>query len=140
MVAHFRIGVEASWSWLEKGHRKGPCDGVDGTVKKLADNLITTSKIFDSAESFYCEVSQATNVMILLRTEEADIEASTCKIKSWVSVAVPGLKETHMIVGTEGDIWTKPTSCFHGCCYTAPKFTPIVMGRKDQRWSYRKNR
>ena len=85
MVAHFRIifGVEASWSWLEKGHRKG---GVGGAVKKLADNLIKTAQIIDSAENFYREVSQATDVMILLRTEEADIESSACEIKScaWV--------------------------------------------------------
>ena len=47
MVAHIRIifGVEASWSWVEKGHGKGPCDGVGGAVKKLADNHIKTTKI-----------------------------------------------------------------------------------------------
>ena len=68
--------------------------------------------------------------MILLRTEEADIESSACEIKSWASVSVPGLMETHMIVGTEGYIWTKPTSCFHACCYTTPKFTPNCDGWK----------
>ena len=53
MVAHFRIlfVLEASWAWLEKGHEKWPCDGVGGAVKKLADNLIKTAKIIDSAES-----------------------------------------------------------------------------------------
>ena len=132
MVAQFRIifGVEASWSWLEKGHGKGLCDGVGGAVKKLADNLMKTAKINDSAENFYREVSQATDVMILLRTEEANIESSACEIKSWASVSVPGLMETHMIVGTEGYIWTKPTSCFHACCYTSPKFTPNCDGWK----------
>ena len=68
--------------------------------------------------------------MILLRMEEADIEASACEINSWDSVAVPGLMDTHMIVGSEGYIWTKPTSCFHASCYTAPKFTPNCDGWK----------
>ena len=117
-------------SWLEKGRRNGPCDGVVGTVKKLADTLIKTAKIIDSAKRFYHEVSHATDVMILLRTEEGDIEASACEIKSWDSVAVPGLMETHMIVGPAGYIWTKPTRCFHACCYTAPKFTPNCDGWK----------
>ena len=47
MVAHIRIifRVEASWSWLEKGHGKGPCNGVGSAVKKMADNLIKTTKI-----------------------------------------------------------------------------------------------
>ena len=130
MVAHFRILFGAEASWLEKGHGKGPCDGVGGAVKKLADNLIKTAKIIDSSERFYREVSQATDVMILLRTQEADMEASACEIKSWASVSVPGLMETHMIVGTEGYIWTKPTSCFHACCYTAPKFIPNCDGWK----------
>ena len=111
------------------GTEMGLCDGV-GAVKKRADNLIKTAKIIDSAESFYREVSQATDVMILLRMEEADIEASACEIKSWASVVVPGLMETHMIIGTEGYIWTKPTSCFHACCYTAAKFTPNCDGWK----------
>ena len=132
MVAHFRIlfGVEASWSWLEKGHGMGPCDSVGGAVKKMADNLIKTAKIIDSAESFYCEVSQAIDVMVLLRTEETDIEATAFEIKNWASAAVPGLMETHMIIGTEGYIWTKPTSCIHACSYTAPKYTPNSDGWK----------
>ena len=95
------------------GHRKGPCDGVGGAVKSW---LIKTAKIIDPAENLYREVSQATDVIILLRMEEADIEASACEIKSWASVAVSGLMETHMIVGTEGYIWTKPTSCIHAYC------------------------
>ena len=105
-------------------------DGVGGAVKKLADNLIKTAKIIDSAENLYREVSQATDVMILLRMEEADIESSACEIKSWASVCMPGLMDTHMIVGTEGYIWTKPTSCFHAYCYTTPKFTPNCDGWK----------
>ena len=73
------------------GQGKRLCDGVGDAVQKLADNLIKTLKIIDSVESFCREISQATDVMILSRTEEADIEASSCEIKSCAWVDGDGL-------------------------------------------------
>lgn len=30
-------GIKATWLYFEAGHGKGPCDGVGGTAKRLAD-------------------------------------------------------------------------------------------------------
>ena len=34
------FGVRASWQYSEAGHGKGPCDGVGGTTKRLADSAV----------------------------------------------------------------------------------------------------
>ena len=33
------------WNWLEAGHDKGPCDGVGGSIKKIADNLVKSGHL-----------------------------------------------------------------------------------------------
>ena len=38
------IGVKAAWHYLEAGHGKGPCDGVGGTSKRMADAAVTQGK------------------------------------------------------------------------------------------------
>ena len=42
------FGTSASWHCLETGHGKGPCDGVGGAVKKLADNAMKKNIITDT--------------------------------------------------------------------------------------------
>ena len=51
------FGVELSWTYLEAGHGKGPCDSVGGEVKGVADQevnkvhyiYITTNTIKEKA-------------------------------------------------------------------------------------------
>lgn len=47
-------GIRASWLYFEAGHGKGPCDGVGGTAKRLADMAVKRhSAIIQSADDFY---------------------------------------------------------------------------------------
>ena len=34
---HIMFGTTSTWHWLEAGHGKGPCDGIGGSVKKMAE-------------------------------------------------------------------------------------------------------
>ena len=34
------FGIPASWHYFEAGHGKGPCDGVGGTTKRMADEAV----------------------------------------------------------------------------------------------------
>ena len=34
------FSVKASWNYFEAGHGKGPCDGIGGTAKRMADEAI----------------------------------------------------------------------------------------------------
>ena len=31
------FGIEARWKYFESGHGKGPCDGIGGSVKRMAE-------------------------------------------------------------------------------------------------------
>ena len=47
------FNTSASWQWLETGHGKGPCDGVGGAVKKMAENAVQKGAIISEAD-FFC--------------------------------------------------------------------------------------
>ncbi len=47
-------GMKASWTYFEAGHGKGPCDGVGGTAKRLADMAVRRQAIvIQTAQDFY---------------------------------------------------------------------------------------
>ncbi|KAJ8050563.1 hypothetical protein HOLleu_03812 [Holothuria leucospilota] len=52
---HYTIfdGVYATWNYFESGHGKGPCDGVGGTVKRLADDAVKRGAVMQNANDFY---------------------------------------------------------------------------------------
>ena len=54
--------VSASWNYFEAGHRKGPCDGVGGLVKRMADKAVKQQKVVieDAQDFFSC--TQAAHV------------------------------------------------------------------------------
>ncbi|CAC5416239.1 unnamed protein product [Mytilus coruscus] len=33
-------GIQARWNYFESGHGKGPCDGLGGTIKRMADEAV----------------------------------------------------------------------------------------------------
>ena len=39
------FNVGASWNYFEAGHRKDPCHGVGGTVKRIADDVVREQKV-----------------------------------------------------------------------------------------------
>ena len=46
-------GMLAVWNYFESGHGKGPCDGLGGTVKRLADDAVRQGKaVIQDAKDF----------------------------------------------------------------------------------------
>ena len=37
---HTILGTTSTWHLLEEGHGKGPCDGIGGSVKKMAETAV----------------------------------------------------------------------------------------------------
>lgn len=60
-------GIEARWNYWEAGHGKGPCDGLGGTCKRMADDAIKTGKlaIQDAADFFAWTQSAHCNMRIV---------------------------------------------------------------------------
>ena len=51
--------VTASWNYFEAGHGKGPCDGVGGSVKRMADEAVGQQKVdIQDASDFFAWTQQ----------------------------------------------------------------------------------
>lgn len=47
-------GMKAIWNYFKAGHGKGPCDGLGGTTKRLADEAVRQGKVeIQDAKDFY---------------------------------------------------------------------------------------
>ncbi|KAI8517597.1 hypothetical protein Bbelb_036140 [Branchiostoma belcheri] len=58
------FGIPACWNYFEAGHGKGPCDGIGGIAKRMADQAVTIQgTTIQDAHEFYikdeCEESRA---------------------------------------------------------------------------------
>lgn len=138
------FSLQGSWSWLESGHGKGPCDGVGGSVKSKADNLVKTKLLITNADEFCNEISKQETKMTLIKIDEDDVEKSKEEISKWTTPAVKGVSNMHTVVPIAGELFMRPTSCFDVCCFQPPsKFTnacpswertglKIVMNAQEQ--------
>ena len=55
IINHHKVlfGFPASWNYFEAGHGKGPCDGVGGISKQMADQATKQNIKIQSAADFY---------------------------------------------------------------------------------------
>ena len=111
------FGLKASWSWLEAGHGKGPCDGVGGSVKKKADNLIKSGVIIRDANEFCQAFEGSSSTVKLLHVNPATIAESKKVMERWQPAPVPGLMSIHSVVPAGSTLMMRETSCFRACCY-----------------------
>ena len=51
------FGMSATWNYFEAGHGKGPCDGVGGTSKRMADQATKHNIRIQSTGDFYAWAS-----------------------------------------------------------------------------------
>lgn len=48
------FGVQARWNYFEAGHGKGPCDGLGGTTKRMADEAVRSGRtVIQHADDFF---------------------------------------------------------------------------------------
>lgn len=110
-------GIEASWSWLESGHGKGPCDGIGGGIKKKADNLVKSGKVITNTDEFCATIASAKPKLEILRVEAKEVNHCKQVINTWKPPAVPGIGAAHTIVPVGPVMMIRDTSCFEDCCY-----------------------
>lgn len=44
-------GIKARWNYFEAGHGKGPCDGLGGITKRVADEAMKSGKVTMTCDS-----------------------------------------------------------------------------------------
>ncbi|KAJ8047468.1 hypothetical protein HOLleu_06474 [Holothuria leucospilota] len=122
--------------WTE-GHGKGPCDGIGGTVKRLADEAVKReAAVIQDANDFYAWASQereASDIEYVFVSKD-DCAANAQEItKRWPSVkAIAGTLKLHAVVGV-GDqkLLIRHLSCYCDKCSMHPEADHQVLNMCD---------
>ena len=115
-------GVAATWNYFESGHGKGPCDGLGGITKRMADEAVKSGKYeIDDAKKFFAWTESTACTMKsvnfkFVSTEECQKKANELSENSVKPVA--GTMKMHAVVGgiEYGVILTANVSCYCDNC------------------------
>lgn len=96
------FGMPAEWNFFATSHGKGPCDGVGGTVKRLAaraslqrplnNQIMTPQQLFEFAKSSIASIS-----FYYATVEEYEIEACNLKTRFDLARTIAGTHKIHCI-------------------------------------------
>ena len=120
-------GISAQWNYFEAGHGKGPCDGLGGSTKRLADQAMRNGKVtIQDAEEFYswsqgphCTMQ---NVKFLYISKD-ECEKSATDLAAWDPKGVPGTMKIHAIKGLgDSALLTRQVSCYCEGCVTGTAY------------------
>ena len=96
------FGCKASWSYMESGHGKGPCDPIGGTAKRKADQAVKNGKcaiqdvldFYDWAKSnstaityTYISIEDYENACFCKKCFSISFQSATC-CNGWKEVSV----------------------------------------------------
>ena len=120
--------MKATWSYFEAGHGKGPCDGLGGTIKRLADDTIKREvAIIQDANEFYAWATTLKSEMSFLFLTKEECEAATVALEELCTSTrtIQGTMMIHAVsyasASTDGvGIMVRNTSCVvrKMCCGT----------------------
>ena len=116
------FSMKASWNYFKAGHGKGPCDGIGGTAKRMADEAIKhkTVEIQDALDFYrWAEESQGESEAHYVFVSKDDITKNAEHLSDLCKdiISVKGTMKAHSAQPT-GDykVLICDTSCFcHNC-------------------------
>ena len=109
-------GVQAQWDYFEAGHGKGPCDGIGGTVKHLADEAVKRRDVhvhvvIQDAHNFFAWACKERHGKVDNKIEyffvaKEDCVAGTQTIADkWSNIKTfQGTLNVHSVVGVDGHL------------------------------------
>ena len=114
-------GIKACWNYFEAGHGKGPCDGLGGTTKRMADQAMKAGKVViqDAKDFFAWTQSSACSTQ---NVKFRFIAKEQCEIVGKELEAIPtktikGTMKIHAIVGKgSNSILVREVSCYCNSC------------------------
>jgi hypothetical protein len=118
------FGFPATWNYFEAGHGKGPCDGIGGTTKRMADAAVNSGKhVIQDAEDFYSWAKKSTMQEVnffYVSNEECELQAS--KVQQMVIPSVKGTMKVHSVsLDQDGALVLRDTSCYCDVCLSGAK-------------------
>lgn len=128
LLSHHKelFGVSASWNFFEVGHGKGPCDGVGGSVKRMADEAVHQQKVtIQDASDFFAWMQQhqsSSSVSFSFVSKET-CKAAQSEIERFGELKpVPGTISVHAVAAiSRGKVITRETSS-----HCQQRFTPMA--------------
>ena len=135
--------ITAQWNYFEAGHGKGPCDGLGGTVKRMADEAIRQGKsIIQDARDFYrWSIQSSMKGVEFVYVDKDECETKRQEIQAKQIKPVKESLKIHAVVGVSPtDLLTRKTSCYCASClkgefcdgWTAAKLQPKTIPERIQ--------
>ena len=118
------FGIRITWNWLEAGHGKGPCDGVGGALKGLADRVVKSCGSIQTADEFVEVLRPQTQKITLIRVWRAEVEQCERVVKEWKSRKVDTISLQHQATVYDSELYIRTTSCYQECCMVDGELTP----------------
>ena len=87
--------VEVSWTYFEAGHGKGPCDGVGGAVKRVADLEVNKGSLIQNAWDLYKVMRLLPSKIKYMYVTTNTIKEETAKIQQLATKTVKGMMKIH---------------------------------------------
>ena len=112
-------GISARWNYFEAGHGKGPCDGLGGTVKRMADEAVKTEKaVIQEAKDFFAWAqSSSMSAVKFLFVSKDECEQKAAELKKLSLKPIKGTMEVHAVSGQgHSTVMTRAVSCYCDLC------------------------
>ena len=126
---HMQVyGTHAKWNYFECGHGKGPCDGLGGTTKRMADEAVNSARVsIQDANDFYEWAVQSSMKASFFFVSAADCSATSTRMEKKKLKPLKGTFKLHAVVGLgQSQIAINDTSCY---C------TQCIAGELCESWS-----
>lgn len=114
--------VPASWNFFEAGHGKGPCDGIGGVSKRMADQAVRQGRSIQDAKDFFLWGQQTSKSIMYLFVNEEEVVRERTNLERLTAEADPikGTMSIHAVVplkpATQNVVYSKSTSCYCNSC------------------------
>ena len=110
------MGIDATWNYLEVGHGKGPCDGIGGSIKRLADQAVKQGTSISDAHEFFKWARNLTSKTQFLFIPCKDYELKKGEIDKISENLIP-VRQTLKIhavksSGEDSQVWCRDLSCY----------------------------
>lgn len=110
MPQYFPKLTALSWNFTEAGHGKGPMDGVGGTMKRRADQMVLHGKDVTSAQELNLALQDYKISLFLIPS--GDIERSKSVVADLVMPPIIGITNIHQATWTPDKMHYRVLSCF----------------------------
>jgi hypothetical protein len=123
------FGVSASWLYFEAGHGKGPCDGVGGSSKRMADDYVRRGNSITTAAQYAEYGNSSGKVTYVVVPKDVIAEGGVTIDRIRTTRKVKGTMTYHAAVCIrQGVLAMRKTSCYGPCCFQEGTFVLGCQG------------